>query len=163
MGWQLHHYARPPAALAGCHRRQPGADGQLAPSQDRLERRQRLRGCGRVRRRPRPHRRERIRTRDTDNNGSTNYTLDSDDAGNLTDDAKDYEFVYDGFNRLMEIRKTSNQALVTEYRYNGEQQTTRCPPRHPPIPMHARAPIHATSKTQTFLLTNRKRVPQCSP
>jgi len=60
-----------------------------------------------------------LETRDTDSNASTNYALAYDAAGNLIDDGKDYEYVYDAFYRLREVRKTSNQALVAEFRYNG--------------------------------------------
>jgi len=60
-----------------------------------------------------------LETRDTDSNASTNYTLAYDAAGNMTDDGKDYEYEYDALYRLRRVRKTSNQALVAEYRYNG--------------------------------------------
>ncbi|MBX3365001.1 MAG: hypothetical protein KF866_09570 [Phycisphaeraceae bacterium] len=41
-----------------------------------------------------------------------------DEVGNLTDDGKDYEYVYDPFGRLRQVLKTSNQDLVAEYWYN---------------------------------------------
>ncbi len=37
----------------------------------------------------------------------------------MTDDAKDYKYVYDAWNRLRKVKKTGNSALVAEYRYNG--------------------------------------------
>ena len=37
----------------------------------------------------------------------------------MTDDGKEYEYVYDAFGRLRKIKNTSNQALVSEYWYNG--------------------------------------------
>ncbi len=60
-----------------------------------------------------------IETRDTDTNASVNYTQVHDDVGNLIDDGKDYEYLYDAFGRLIEVRRTDNQNLVAEYRYNG--------------------------------------------
>jgi RHS repeat-associated protein len=60
-----------------------------------------------------------LAARDTDNNGSDNYTLAYDEVGNMTDDGKEYEYVYDAFGRLRKIKNTSNQALVSEYWYNG--------------------------------------------
>lgn len=57
--------------------------------------------------------------RDTDNSGTDNYTLTYDAVGNLTDDAKDYEYEYDPFGRLRKVKKTTDQSLVAEYRYNG--------------------------------------------
>ncbi|MCC6969279.1 MAG: hypothetical protein IT434_03580, partial [Phycisphaerales bacterium] len=61
-------------------------------------------------------------TRDLDSNSGTsgnNYSLDYDDVGNLVDDKTDYEYVYDPLGRLRKILKTSNQALVAEYYYDG--------------------------------------------
>ncbi|MFN0007039.1 MAG: RHS repeat-associated core domain-containing protein [Planctomycetota bacterium] len=60
-----------------------------------------------------------LTARDTDDNGSDNYTLTYDAAGNMTDDGKDYEYEYDAFYRLRKVKNTSNQALIAEYRYNG--------------------------------------------
>ncbi|MFM9994163.1 MAG: tyrosine-type recombinase/integrase [Phycisphaerales bacterium] len=57
--------------------------------------------------------------RDTDDNGSDNYTLTYDANGNLTDDGKDYEYVYDAFGRVRQAKRTDNQAVVAAYRYNG--------------------------------------------
>ncbi|MDQ7014625.1 MAG: RHS repeat-associated core domain-containing protein [Planctomycetota bacterium] len=59
-----------------------------------------------------------LTARDTDNNGTDNYTLTYDAAGNLTDDGKDYEFIYDAFGRLVEVQNQSQQT-VAEYTYNG--------------------------------------------
>lgn len=42
-------------------------------------------------------------TRDTDSNASVNYTLAYDAAGNLTDDAESYEYVYDAFYRRIDL------------------------------------------------------------
>ncbi len=61
-------------------------------------------------------------TRDLDNNSGTtgnNFTLAYDAAGNMTDDGRNYEYVWDGFGRLRQVKRTDNQALVAEYRYNG--------------------------------------------
>ncbi len=57
--------------------------------------------------------------RDTDDNGTDNYTLVYDAVGNLTDDGQNYEYKYDVFGRVREVRATSGQALVAEFRYNG--------------------------------------------
>jgi RHS repeat-associated protein len=59
-----------------------------------------------------------LTARDTDSNSSNNYTLTYDAAGNLTDDAESYEYEYDAFNRLREVRNQS-ATLLAEYRYNG--------------------------------------------
>jgi len=60
-----------------------------------------------------------LTSRDTDSNSSADYTLAYDAAGNMTDDGKDFEYEYDALYRLRKVRKTSNQALAAEYRYNG--------------------------------------------
>ena len=60
-----------------------------------------------------------LTARDTDSNSSNNYTLTYDDAGNMTDDGKDYKYVYDVWGRLRKVKQTGNSALVAEYRYNG--------------------------------------------
>jgi RHS repeat-associated protein len=60
-----------------------------------------------------------LTARDTDNNASDNYTLTYDAVGNLADDGKDYEYEYDAFGRLRKVKKTTDQSLVAEYRYNG--------------------------------------------
>jgi hypothetical protein len=39
---------------------------------------------------------------DTDNNGSDNYTLAYDEVGNMTDDGKEYEYVYDALRAAAE-------------------------------------------------------------
>ena len=60
-------------------------------------------------------------TRDLDSNSGTstdNYTLTTDAAGNLTNDAKSYKYVYDAFGRMVEAKNQSNTSL-TKYRYNG--------------------------------------------
>ncbi|MGE0438834.1 MAG: hypothetical protein AB7P94_18010, partial [Steroidobacteraceae bacterium] len=43
-------------------------------------------------------------TRDTDSNSSVNYTLAHDAVGNMTDDGKDYTYVYDVFGRLVKVK-----------------------------------------------------------
>ncbi len=61
-------------------------------------------------------------TQDLDSTTGTtgnNYTLTYDPAGNLTDDAQSYEYVYDAFYRLRKIKNTTTQALVEELTYNG--------------------------------------------
>ena len=60
-----------------------------------------------------------LTARDTDTNGSPNYSPSYDAAGNMTDDAKDYKYVYDVWNRLRWVKQTGNSAPVAEYRYNG--------------------------------------------
>jgi len=60
-----------------------------------------------------------IKTRDTDTNGTANYTLTHDAAGNLTDDGKDYTYVYDAWNRLRQIKNRSTSAVVSEHQYYG--------------------------------------------
>jgi RHS repeat-associated protein len=64
-----------------------------------------------------------LTARDTDDNGTNNYTLTYDEVGNLTDDAENFEYVYDPWGRL---RKTKNQssALVSEFYYNGLNHRT---------------------------------------
>ncbi len=59
-----------------------------------------------------------LTARDTDDNGTDNYTLTYDAAGNMTDDGKDYEFLYDAWGRLVEVQNQSQQT-VAEYKYNG--------------------------------------------
>jgi len=60
-----------------------------------------------------------ITARDTDDDGTDDFTLTWDVAGNLSDDDEDYEYVYDAWNRLRKIQDTSDQSLIAEYRYNG--------------------------------------------
>ena len=42
-----------------------------------------------------------------------------DDAGNMTDDGRDYKYIYDGFGRLAEVQKHGSSTIVAQYRYNG--------------------------------------------
>ncbi len=61
-------------------------------------------------------------TRDQDSNAGTtgnNFTLAHDPVGNMTDDGTTYEYEYDVWGRLRKVKRTDNQALVAEYRYNG--------------------------------------------
>jgi RHS repeat-associated protein len=60
-----------------------------------------------------------LTARDTDDNGSNNYTLVYDAAGNLTDDGESYEYEWDAFYRLRRVKKTTDQGLVAEHKYNG--------------------------------------------
>ncbi|MCI0456510.1 MAG: RHS repeat protein, partial [Gemmataceae bacterium] len=60
-----------------------------------------------------------LKTRNVDNSGPAEFTLVHDKLGNLTDDGQHYEYVYDAFGRLRQVKNTSNQNLVAEYRYNG--------------------------------------------
>jgi len=60
-----------------------------------------------------------LSARNTDSAGGNEYTLAYDGVGNLTDDGEDYEYGWDPFGRLRTIKRTDNQALVAEYRYNG--------------------------------------------
>ena len=57
-------------------------------------------------------------TQDTDSNGTANYTLAYDAAGNLTDDGQSYKYEYDAFYRLRKVKNQSG-TLLAEYRYNG--------------------------------------------
>ena len=60
-----------------------------------------------------------LTARDTDDDETDDFTLTYDKVGNLTDDGEHYEYEYDAFGRLRKIKKTSDQALVAEYTYNG--------------------------------------------
>ncbi|MCH8151435.1 MAG: RHS repeat-associated core domain-containing protein [Planctomycetes bacterium] len=60
-----------------------------------------------------------LTARDTDDDGTNDFTLTSDKLGNLTDDGEHWEYVYDPFGRLRQVKKTSDQALVVEYTYSG--------------------------------------------
>lgn len=60
-----------------------------------------------------------LTARDTDSDSSNDYSLTYDAVGNLTDDAEDYEYVYDGWGRMRFIKKTSDSSTVAEYKYNG--------------------------------------------
>ena len=58
--------------------------------------------------------------RDCNSDSSDEYNPTYDDAGNLTDDKADYQYVYDAFNRLRKIKETAYpHDLVAEFRYNG--------------------------------------------
>ena len=57
--------------------------------------------------------------RDIDDNGTDNYTLAYDAAGNMTDDGQNYEYIWDALYRLRKVNDTSDQSLVAEYKYNG--------------------------------------------
>jgi len=59
-----------------------------------------------------------LSSRDTDSNGTPNFTLAYDAAGNMTDDGEDYEYEYDAFYRLRKVKNQSS-TLLAEYRYNG--------------------------------------------
>ncbi|MGE3395176.1 MAG: RHS repeat-associated core domain-containing protein, partial [Steroidobacteraceae bacterium] len=58
-------------------------------------------------------------TRDTDSNSSVNYTLAHDAVGNMTDDGKDYTYVYDVFGRLVKVKARGSGNTVAEYAYDG--------------------------------------------
>ena len=60
-----------------------------------------------------------LTARDIDNDSTDDYTLTYDAVGNLTDDGESYEYEWDPFGRLRKVKKTSDQSLVAEYRYNG--------------------------------------------
>ena len=60
-----------------------------------------------------------LTARDTDDDGSDDYTLTFDAVGNLTDDGEHYEYEYDAFGRLRQVKDTDDQSLVAEYTYNG--------------------------------------------
>jgi RHS repeat-associated protein len=59
--------------------------------------------------------------RDTNSSSPAEHTFAYDAAGNMTDDGKDYEYVWDAFYRLRRVyvRDTSQGKLVSEYWYNG--------------------------------------------
>src|SRR5690606_20809374 len=57
--------------------------------------------------------------RDIDADGTDDYTLTYDDAGNMTSDGKDYNYTYDVFGRLVGIDTVSTDDPVKSYRYNG--------------------------------------------
>ena len=60
-----------------------------------------------------------LTARDIDSNSVNDYTLSYDANGNMTDDGKDYTYVYDAFNRLRKVKNRANTHLLAEYRYNG--------------------------------------------
>jgi len=59
-----------------------------------------------------------ITARDVDDDGTDDYTLSWDAAGNLTDDGEEYKYEYDAFYRLRKV-KDQSENLVAEHRYNG--------------------------------------------
>jgi len=60
-----------------------------------------------------------IITRDIDSDTSVDYTLAHDAVGNLTDDGQSWKYKYDAFGRLKELRKRSDDSLLAEYTYYG--------------------------------------------
>jgi YD repeat-containing protein len=68
-----------------------------------------------------------LTARNTNCTGGNEYSLAYDPAGNMTDDGEDYEYVWDAFGRLREVRRTDNQALVAEYKYNVTVRATASP------------------------------------
>jgi len=60
-----------------------------------------------------------IITRDIDSDTSVDYTLSHDAVGNLTDDGQSWKYKYDAFGRLKELRKRSDDSLLAEYTYYG--------------------------------------------
>ena len=60
-----------------------------------------------------------LTARDTDNDTTDDFTLTYDEVGNLTDDGENYEYVFDAFGRLREVKDTGDQSTVAEYEYNG--------------------------------------------
>ncbi|MFO0895473.1 MAG: RHS repeat-associated core domain-containing protein [Phycisphaerales bacterium] len=60
-----------------------------------------------------------ILTRDVDSNATVDYTLTHDAVGNLTDDGQTWKYTYDAFGRLKELRKRSDDSLLAEYTYYG--------------------------------------------
>ncbi len=57
--------------------------------------------------------------RDINSNSTPDYEPSYNLAGHQIDDGKDYEYVYDAFGRLMEVRDRVSKDLVAAYRYNG--------------------------------------------
>ncbi len=57
--------------------------------------------------------------RNTDATGGDEFTLAYDGVGNLTDDGQNYEYVYDVWGRLRQVKDTGDQHLIAEYWYNG--------------------------------------------
>jgi len=57
--------------------------------------------------------------RDTDTNGTDNFTLTYDAAGNLTDDGETYDYEYDAWYRLRKIRDRGTGDVVSEHQYYG--------------------------------------------
>ena len=60
-----------------------------------------------------------LTARDTDDDGTDDFDLVYDAAGNLTDDDESYKYEYDAFYRLRKVKNQSD-TLVAEYRYNGK-------------------------------------------
>ncbi len=60
-----------------------------------------------------------ITSRDTDGDLTSDHAPAYSAAGAMTDDDEDYEYVYDAFGRLVEIRETGTSDLVAAYAYNG--------------------------------------------
>ncbi|MFO0826745.1 MAG: hypothetical protein U0572_01240 [Phycisphaerales bacterium] len=60
-----------------------------------------------------------ILTRDVNSDSTTDYTLTHDAAGNLTDDGKDYAYVYDAWYRLRQIKNRTSGNVVSEHKYYG--------------------------------------------
>ncbi len=57
--------------------------------------------------------------RDINSSSTPDYEPSYNLAGHQIDDGKDYEYVYDAFGRLMEVRDRVSKDLVAAYRYNG--------------------------------------------
>ncbi len=53
-----------------------------------------------------------------DDDSTDDYTMTYDEVGNLTDDDEHYEYVYDAFGRLVEVRNQSS-TTVSQYEYYG--------------------------------------------
>ena len=60
-----------------------------------------------------------LTAQDIDDDGTNDFTLTYDEAGNLADDGENYEYVYDAFGRLAEVTNRSTSSAVTQYKYNG--------------------------------------------
>jgi RHS repeat-associated protein len=60
-----------------------------------------------------------LTARDTDDNGTDNFTLTYFKTGAMNNDGENYKYVWDAWGRLRKVLNRSNDALVTEYRYNG--------------------------------------------
>src|SRR5262249_40194337 len=53
-----------------------------------------------------------LTARDTDSNGTSNYSLSYDPAGNMTDDGETYKYEYDAFYRLRKVKNQSSTLLA---------------------------------------------------
>ena len=60
-----------------------------------------------------------LTARDTDTNGTNNYSLTYDAAGNLTDDGETYAYEYDAWYRLRKIKDRGTSAVLSEHQYYG--------------------------------------------